>query len=72
LNICIGGDLDGQTVDLDQASFKAKDVEEGKSSEYRRQTYRIDDDLFRFWFASDLKFAEASQRAGLILRKPKN
>ena len=27
MKICIGGDLDGQTVDLDQASFKAKDIE---------------------------------------------
>ena len=68
----MGGDLDGQTIDLDKTSFKAKDVEEGKSSEYRRQTYRIEGDLYHFWIASDLKLWEATDQVELILRKPKN
>lgn len=72
MNICIGGDLDGQTFDFDKGHFKAEDVEEGKTSEYRRQPYIIGDDSYRFWIANDLKLWEATDQVELILRKPKN
>jgi len=54
LNICIGGDLEGQSFDFDKSHFKAKEVEEGKTSEYRRQPYIIGDDLYLFWISNDL------------------
>lgn len=72
MNICIGGDLDGQVIDLDKTSFKAKDVEEGKTSEYRRQPFILENKTFRFWIAKDIRFDVASGRVEKILRKPKN
>ena len=72
MNICIGGDLEGQSFDFDKGRFKAEDVEEGKTSEYRRQTYIIGDNLYHFWIANDLKLWEATDQVELILRKPKN
>ena len=39
MNICIGGDLDGQVVDLKKAYFKGKEVQDNSASEYRKQTY---------------------------------
>ena len=48
MNICIGGDLDGQVVDLKKAYFKAKEVQDSSASEYRKQTYIFEDGLYYF------------------------
>ena len=72
MNICIGGDLDGQSFDFNKNHFKAKEVEEGKTSEYYKQEYIIGDDLYLFWVSNDLDLGDATQQVELILRKPKN
>ena len=72
MNICIGGDLDGQVVDLKKAYFKGKEVQDNSASEYRKQTYIFEDGLYYFWIANDLSLSEATKRIELILQKPKN
>ncbi|WP_166168995.1 hypothetical protein [Acinetobacter sp. SA01] len=72
MNICIGGDLDGQAFDFDKGYFKADEIEDGKTSEYRRQKYIIGNDLYRFWLETDLGLGDATEQVELILRKPKN
>ena len=73
MNICIGSDLDGQVIDLKKAYFKAKEVQDSSTSEYRKQTYIFEDALYYFWIASDLSLSEATKQIELmILRKPKN
>jgi len=72
LNICIGGDLNGQSFDFDKGYFKAGDIEEGKTSEYYKQKYIIGDDLYFFWVSNDLDLSDATDQVELILRKPKN
>ena len=71
MNICIGGDLDGQIVDLKKSHFKASEIEEDKVSEYRKQTYIFGDNLYYFWISSDLDLSEATKRIELILQKSK-
>jgi hypothetical protein len=72
MNICIGGDLDGQVVDLKKAFFKATEVQEDSTSEYRKQTYIFEDGLYYFWIANDLSLSEAIKRIELILRNQNN
>ncbi|OTG60961.1 hypothetical protein B9T36_00665 [Acinetobacter sp. ANC 4204] len=72
MNICIGGDLNGQSFDFDKGYFKAGDIEEGKTSEYYKQKYIIGDDLYFFWVSNDLDLGDATDQVELILRKPKN
>ena len=72
MNICIGGDLDGQVVDLKKANFKGKEVQDNSATEYRKQTYIFEDGLYYFWIANDLSLSEATKRIELILQKPKN
>lgn len=71
MNICIGGDLEGRTVDLKKAHFIASEVEDGKASEYRKKTYIIDDKLYYFWISTDLSLSEATEKVESILKKAK-
>ena len=72
MNICIGGDLDGQVFDFDKIRFKAQEVDESKTSEYYKQKYIISDDMYYFWLSTDLHLSDATDRVEVILRKPKN
>jgi len=71
LNICIGGDLDGQVFDFDKKRFSAKEIDESHSSTYYKQKYIIDSDLFCFWVLDSLDLGDATKKVELLLRKPK-
>lgn len=71
MNICIGGDLAGQVVEFDKRRFEAKEVEEGKTSSYRKQSYVFGESRFNFWLSEDLDFSDASNQALQFVRKPK-
>ena len=62
MNICIGGDLDGRVIVLDKLSFNAKEVNKTKSTNYIKQMYVIDDDVYYFWRDAELKLWEVTQR----------
>ena len=48
MNICIGGDLDGQVVILNKMRFNAKEIDQNKSSSYIKQKYVKGDQVFNF------------------------
>ena len=71
MNICIGGDLDGQVFHFDAIRFNAKDIDETKTSEYYKQKYVIGEDLFCFWLPVGVDLGQATEKVELLLRKPK-
>ncbi|MFW2067869.1 hypothetical protein ACG9ZB_15380 [Acinetobacter johnsonii] len=71
MNICIGGDLDGRVIVLDKLSFNAKEVNKTKSTNYIKQMYVIDDDVYYFWRDAELKLWEVTQRIEILLAKAK-
>ncbi|MCO8044966.1 hypothetical protein NI467_06290 [Acinetobacter bohemicus] len=73
MNICIGGDLAGQeVVGFDKQFFNASEVEDSKTSEYRRQPYIIDNVTYRFWISGDLKLWDATDQVEAYIRHPKH
>ena len=59
MNICIGGDLDGRVIVLDKPSFNAKELNKTKSTNYIKQMYVIDGDVYylnRTGFVGDFLF----------------
>ncbi|UJA00771.1 MULTISPECIES: hypothetical protein [Acinetobacter] len=72
MNICIGGDLDGQVVDLGKARFNASEVDKNKSSNYIKQKYIVGDEIFNFWRHSEMKIWDVTKRVESILKKKNN
>ena len=58
MNICIGGDLNGQIIEKEVFQFKV-DTENDKSPIYFRQSVVLDHQLYRFWFSSTVTFQYA-------------
>ena len=71
MNIYIGGDLDGRVIVLDKPSFNAKEVNKTKSTNYIKQMYVIDGDVYYFWRDAELKLWEVTQRIEILLAKTK-
>lgn len=71
MNICIGGDLDGRVIVLDKSCFNAKEVNKTKSTNYVKQMYVIDGDVYYFWRDAELKLWEVTQRIEILLAKAK-
>lgn len=71
MNICIGGDLDGKVVVLDKARFNAKEFNKKKSTNYIKQIYIINGQVFHFWRDTELKLWEVTRRVEIIFAKLK-
>ena len=71
INICIGGDLDGRVIVFDKPSFNAKEINKTKSTNYIKQMYGIDGDVYYFWRDAELKLWEVTQRIEILLAKTK-
>lgn len=54
MNICIGGDLDGQVVVSGKFRFNASEVDKNKSSNYIKQKYIVGDELFVYLMNNNL------------------
>ncbi|MFW2078831.1 hypothetical protein ACG94X_14140 [Acinetobacter sp. ULE_I010] len=68
MNICIGGDLNGQIIEKEVFQFKV-DTESDKSPIYFRQSVVLDLQLYRFWFSSTVTFQDAVVVAEQLVRK---
>lgn len=67
--ICIGGDLDGEVVIREGISFKANEIDPSKHSTYNRQSYIVEDDIYRFWLCAELPYFQTTKIAGSYLAK---
>lgn len=68
MNICIGGDLNGQIIEKEVFQFKV-DTESDKSPIYFRQSVVLDLQLYRFWFSSTVTFQDAVVVAEQLVRE---
>ncbi len=64
MNICIGGDLDGEVVNNREGTFfKASTIYSSKQSTYNSQSYRIGENTYRFWLCAELPYMETTEIA---------
>ena len=56
---------------LDKPSFNAKELNKTKSTNYIKQMYGIDGDVYYFWRDAELKLWEVTQRIEILLAKTK-
>ncbi|PJG67811.1 hypothetical protein [Acinetobacter seifertii] len=67
--ICIGGDLDGEVVIREGFSFKANEIDLSKNSTYDRQSYIVEDNIYRFWLCAELPYFQTTKIAKSHLAK---
>ncbi|MDC4881849.1 hypothetical protein OHW08_08110 [Acinetobacter baumannii] len=56
MNICVGGELDGKTIEKEGRLLKASDIDPSFKTEYYKQVFNRDNTVFHFWLpiGSDL------------------
>lgn len=62
MNICIGGDLDGQSVAFDGNRFKASIMDIKLRSEYCLQVFTQENDRYLFWVETEMKNNEVLEK----------
>lgn len=72
MHICIGGDLEGWVIRLDKNRFNASEVHRGKISDYIKQKYLINAQVFYFWRYTEMSICDATRRIELILKNKFN
>lgn len=71
MNICIGGNLDGQIIEQEGRSLKASTINSEFKSEYYKQMYIMGDDKYHCWIDVALDLGKATEIVGTLFRKKK-
>ncbi|MCE6003396.1 hypothetical protein KSB07_03360 [Acinetobacter junii] len=69
MNICIGGDLDGQVIDQEGRYLKASKINPEFKTEYLKQLFIQDDKKWYCWIDISMPFSKASDQAFNLFRK---
>ncbi len=72
MNICVGGELDGQKIEIEGKLLKASDIDPSFKTEYYKQIYNRDNVIYQFWLPVGSDLHEMSKLVLNILRAPKN
>lgn len=72
MNICVGGELDGQKIEKEGKLLKASDIDPSFKTEYYKQVYNRSNIEYRFWLPVGSDLHEMSKLVLDILRAPKN
>ncbi|MDH2566764.1 hypothetical protein QDT73_05245 [Acinetobacter baumannii] len=72
MNICVGGELDGQTIEKEGRLLKASDIDPSFKTEYYKQVFNRDNTVFHFWLPIGSDLHDMSKKVLIILRAPKN
>ncbi len=72
MNICVGGELDGQKIEKEGRLLKASDIDPSFRSEYYKQVFNRDNINYHFWLPIGSNLHEMSERVLDILRASKN
>lgn len=65
MNVCVGGDLDGEVVEGREGTyFEASELDSSKKSTYNRQSYIVGENTYRFWLCAELPYMETTEIAG--------
>ncbi|VCZ61211.1 hypothetical protein BANRA_03829 [Acinetobacter baumannii] len=71
MNICVGGELDGQVIEKEGRLLKASDIDPSFKTEYYKQIYNRDNTVFHFWLPIGSDLHDMSEKVLTILRAPK-
>ncbi|WP_420684130.1 hypothetical protein [Acinetobacter baumannii] len=72
MNICVSGELDGQTIEKEGRLLKASDLDPSFTTEYYKQVFNRDNTVFHFWLPIGSDLHDMSEKVLKILRAPKN
>ncbi|MFW1842335.1 hypothetical protein ACG9YY_05180 [Acinetobacter pittii] len=72
MNICIGGELDGQVIEKERRLLKASDIDPTFTTEYYKQVFNRDDIQNQFWLPFGSNLHGMSKQILEILRTPKS
>ncbi|MGQ1016637.1 hypothetical protein ACT4ZL_11785 [Acinetobacter baumannii] len=72
MNICVGGELDGQMIEKEGRLLKASDIDPSFKTEYYKQVFNRDNTVFLFWLPIGTDLHEMSEKVLNILRVPKS
>ncbi|KYQ83284.1 hypothetical protein AWW72_14875 [Acinetobacter sp. NRRL B-65365] len=71
MNICIGGDLDGQVIEQEGRALKASTINPEFKTEYYKQLYIKGDEKYHCWLDTSMDLGEATEKASYLFRKKK-
>ncbi len=71
MNICVGGELDGQMIEKEGRLLKASEIDPSFETEYYKQVFNRDNINYHFWLPIGSNLHEMSERVLDILRAPK-
>ncbi|OCY20122.1 hypothetical protein [Acinetobacter pittii] len=71
MNICVGGELDGQKIEKGRL-LEASDIDPSFKTEYYKQIYNRDNVVYQFCLPVGCDLHEMSKLVLDILRAPKN
>jgi len=72
MNICVGGELDGQKIEKEGRLLKACDIDPSFTTEYYKQVFNRDNINYRFWLPVGSNLHVMSEKVLDILRTFKN
>ncbi|MFP0984714.1 hypothetical protein ABTF18_13905 [Acinetobacter baumannii] len=72
MNICVGGELDGQVIEKEGRLLKGSDIDPSFKTEYYKQVFNRDNTVFHFWLPIGSDLHEMSEKVLNILRARKN
>ncbi|MCZ2937228.1 hypothetical protein ABTK04_17420 [Acinetobacter baumannii] len=72
MNICVGGELDGQKIEKEGRLLKASDIDPSFKTEYYKQIYGRSNIIYEFWLPVGSDLHEMSKLVLDILRASKN
>ncbi|EPF6052207.1 hypothetical protein L5R14_003313 [Acinetobacter baumannii] len=72
MNICVGGELDGQMIEKEGRLLKASDIAPSFTTEYYKQVFNRDNTVFHFWLPIGSDLHDMTKKVLNILRSTKN
>lgn len=72
MNICVGGELNGQMIEKEGRLLKASNIDPSFTTEYYKQVFNRDNTVFHFWLPIGSDLHDMSKLVLDILRAPKN
>ncbi|MCU4551617.1 hypothetical protein KTI87_03095 [Acinetobacter nosocomialis] len=72
MNICVGGELDGQVIEKEGKVLKASDIDSTFETEYYKQIFNRNNIIYQFWLPVGSDLHDMSKLVLDILRVPKN
>ncbi|CAM0727438.1 hypothetical protein [Acinetobacter baumannii] len=72
MNLCVGGELDGQKIEKEGRLLKASDIDSSFNTEYYKQIFNRDNINYKFWLPIGSDLHDMSEKVLNILRALKN